>query len=70
MTSIAYTIDGFEYDYEPSRNIGRLGWFNIANCARQRMTSTAHNLEAWRGNRRAFYTALQKMDVETIVFQD
>jgi hypothetical protein len=67
---IAYTAYGQACSYEPKAYIGTLDWFNIAQCARERMTDRAHDLIAWRGERRSFYTALQRMDVHNVGFMD
>jgi len=60
-----YTYCGFEMEYEPSYYISTLGWFNIASCARKRMTEHCHDMNRWRGERRTFYSSLQAMDVDT-----
>lgn len=56
----------FEIDYEPKDYISGLDWFNIAKCARARMTEKANNIHEWRGERRTFYTSLQRMDVDNV----
>ena len=69
MTSTLYTYigdyDTFEMEYEPKAYIGTLDWFNIARCARERMTEHCHNMDRWRGERRSFYSSLQAMDIDT-----
>lgn len=62
---IRYTVSGYEYDYEPKNYMGTLDWFNIARCARERMTENCHNMNRWRGERRSFYTSIVKMDADT-----
>ncbi len=62
---IRYTVDGHEYDYEPNAFISTLQWFNIARCARERMTERCGNIHEWRGERRSFYTAIQMMDADS-----
>ena len=66
---IRYTYVGAygstELDYEPKAYVGTLDWFNIACCARERMTERCGNIHQWRGERRSFYTAIQKMDADT-----
>jgi hypothetical protein len=62
---IRYTVGNYEYDYEPSHYVGALGWFNIAKCARERMTENCGEVTRWRGERRSFYTSIVKMDADT-----
>ena len=62
---IRYTLSGHEYDYEPKTYIGTLDWFNIAKCARERMTENCGEITRWRGERRSFYTSVVKMDADT-----
>ena len=62
---IRYTVGGYEYDYEPKAHVTTLDWFNIAKCARERMTENCHNINRWRGERRSFYTSIQAMDADT-----
>ena len=59
-----------EVDYEPSYSVGTLAWFNIAKCARERMTERSGNIHEWRGERRSFYTAIQMMDADTKCLRD
>lgn len=58
------------YDYEPKAYLGALDWFNIARCARERMTERCMNVHDWRGERRSFYVALQKVDADSKAFLD
>ena len=60
-----YTMYNQEIDYEPRHYVSTLDWFSLAQSARQRMTSYAHDIHRWRGERRAFYTCLQNMNVDT-----
>ena len=62
-------VDGCAYEYEPNWGVTTLGWFNIAQCARKRMTDT-DNIHQWRGNRRSFYNALRMMQVDEVQFMD
>jgi len=62
---IRYTVGNYEYDYEPKDLISTLDWFNLARCARERMTENCHNINRWRGERRSFYTSIQAMDADT-----
>jgi hypothetical protein len=57
--------DSFEIEYEPMYYLSSLGWFNIAKCARARMTEHCHNLTRWQGERRSFYSSIQAMDADT-----
>ena len=66
----AFTAYNQSISYEPKDYIGTLDWFNIAQCARQRMSEASHDLITWRGNRRSFYTALQMMDVHNVGLMD
>jgi len=63
-TSPTYISYGYDVSYEPMYRMTTLHWFNIAKCARERMTETCHDIDRWRGERRSFYTALQKMEVD------
>jgi hypothetical protein len=69
MTNTNYTYIGtygsFEMEYEPKNYIGSLDWFNIAQCARKRMTENCHDINRWRGERRSFYSSITKMNVNT-----
>jgi hypothetical protein len=69
MTATKYTYigtyDSFEMEYGPKNYIGSLDWFNIAQCARKRMTENCHNMNRWRGERRSFYSSLQAMNIDT-----
>ena len=65
-TSPAYTSYGYDVSYEPMYCINRLNWFNIAKCARERMTENCHDTDRWHGERRSFYTALQRMEIDEV----
>jgi hypothetical protein len=66
-----YTCDYYyTVDYEPKNYIGSLDWFNIAQCARKRMTEHCHDMNRWRGERRSFYSALQAMCIDTNELRD
>ena len=67
---IRYTVNGYEHDYEPNAYVSTLQWFNIAKCARERMTARCGNIHEWRGERRSFYTAIQMMDADTKYLRD
>jgi hypothetical protein len=69
-TKTAFTAYNQEIDFEPKNYMGTLDWFNIAQCARKRMSETSPYLHTWRGNRRSFYTALQMMDVHNVYYMD
>ena len=74
MTNPTYSIVGTfsvaEIGYEPKDYIGTLDWFNIAKCARERMTENCGEMTRWRGERRSFYTSIMKMDADTKVLMD
>ena len=57
--------DSFVMEYEPTYYLSTLAWFNIAKCARARMTEHCHNMTRWRGERHSFYSAIQAMDADT-----
>lgn len=65
VTLPAYTSYGYPIEYEPMYHVSALMWFNIAKCARERMTEYCHDLTRWRGERRSFYSSICKMDVNT-----
>jgi len=65
MTNPTYKSYGYDVEYEPAYYVSTLDWFNIARCARLRMTEYCHDMNRWRGERRTFYTSLQAMDVDT-----
>ena len=65
-----YTSYGMELSYEPSYSVTNLDWFNLARCARARMTEYAGDIHRWRGERRSFYSSLQAMDVDGVSFMD
>jgi hypothetical protein len=62
--------DGNAYEYEPSWNVTTLGWYNISQCARKRMTDNSYDVPRWRGSRRSFYNALRMMQVDEVQFMD
>jgi hypothetical protein len=62
--------DSFVIEYEPKDYLGIFDWFNIATCARARMTEHCHNMTRWRGERRSFYSSIQAMDVDTKHLRD
>ena len=70
MTKTRYTVSGYDYDYEAPYNIGTLQWFNLAKCARERMTENCGEMTRWRGERRSFYTSIMKMEADTKVLMD
>ena len=59
-----------EIEYEPKDYLGIFDWFNIATCARARMTEHCHNMTRWRGERRSFYSSIQAMDIDTKHLRD
>jgi hypothetical protein len=63
--NIQYTEEYGTYDYEPKGYLGALDWFNIARCARERMTERCLDMHAWRGERRSFYIAIRMMDADS-----
>ena len=65
MSNTRYTVYNMEIDYEAKDYVGTLDWFNIAKCARERMTARCGNIHEWRGERRSFYTAIQMMDADS-----
>ena len=69
MTTTNYTYigtyDSFEMEYIPTNYLGSLAWFNIAQCARERMTEHCHDMNRWRGERISFYSSLRAMHVDT-----
>ena len=60
-----YTVYGQECEYEPAASVTTLSWFNIARCARERMTAHCGDIHRWRGERRSFYSSIQAMDADT-----
>jgi hypothetical protein len=66
----AYTVHGFQCEYEPTGYVHTLDWFNIARCARERMTANCHDIHRWRGERRSFYSSIQAMDADTKYLRD
>ena len=67
-SSPTYTSYGYDVSYEPMYRMNRLNWFNIAKCARERMTETCHDIDRWRGERRSFYTALHRMEIDEVQY--
>ena len=65
-TSPTYTSYGYDVSYEPMYRVTTLMWFNIAKCARERMTETCHDTDRWHGERRSFYTALHRMEIDKV----
>ena len=70
MTATRYTALDAEWTYEPRYYVGTLDWFNLAQCARARMTDYAFDVHRWRGERRSFYSALQRMHVDEVGYMD
>lgn len=66
----AFNDQGIVVFYEPSYSVGRLDWFNIARCARERMSAKAGYTERWQGERRTFYSALLMMQVDDVALRD
>jgi len=62
--------DGEAYDYEPGYYVSTLDWFHLATLARTRMTDNCGDIHRWRGERRSFYTFLQKMKADEVVLMD
>jgi len=66
MQEPTYTgVDGCAYQYTPPQTICSLRRFNIAKCARQRMSSAVlisddSYLERWKGERNSFWTTLAR----------
>lgn len=58
-----YESDGALIEYEPLNFLGNLEWFNIAKCARERMTEATQkgDFTMWRRHRKTFYVALSRM---------
>jgi hypothetical protein len=65
MTTPSYTCYGTTIEYEPKFTLISLDWFNIAECARKRMTEHCHDILRWRGERRTFYSSIQAMNINT-----
>ena len=66
MTSLpAYKSYGYDIEYEPKYYLSTFDWFNLAKCARERMTEHCHNMPRWRGERRSFYISLQMIDADS-----
>ncbi len=60
-TFIAYST---EITYVAPDYLGTLGRFNIAQCARARMTEYVSKEPRWKRERIGFYTSLQRMRVD------
>lgn len=60
----------FEMEYEPKNYLSVLDRFNLAKCARARMTENSFNTIRWKGERRSFYSALQAMNVDAVNYND
>jgi hypothetical protein len=65
-----YTVYDLECEYEPAASVTTLSWFNIARCARERMTAHCGDIHRWRGERRSFYSSIQAMDADTKYLRD
>lgn len=50
-------------EYDPIYFLGNLDWFNVAKCARERMSEATRtgDFTMWQRNRKTFYVALSKM---------
>jgi hypothetical protein len=59
---------GLTFDYEPCARVYTLAWFNIARCARERMSEHVADIHRWRGERASFYTALHQMNIPDKVY--
>lgn len=71
MKNPVYRTNGtFEIEYEPKNYLGVLDRFNLAKCARQRMTEYAVDVIRWKGERRSFYSTLQAMNVDMVCYND
>ena len=57
--------DSFVMEYYRKDYLSTFDWFNIAKCARERMTESCNNMTRWRGERRSFYSSIQAMDADT-----
>ena len=66
----AFTDYGYKVEYEPAYSVTTLGWFNIAKCARERMTENCTDVKRWRGERRSFYKAITKMNADAVTLLD
>ena len=60
----AFTTYSTEIAYIPPNHLSTLGRFNIAQCARARMTEYVSNESRWKRERIGFYTSLQMMRVD------
>ncbi len=57
-------------EYEPKNYLGTLDRFNIARCARERMSEYVTDVIRWKGERRSFYSTLQMMHTEDVGYND
>jgi hypothetical protein len=60
----------YEIEYEPKKYLSVLDRFNIAKCARQRMSEYVVDAIRWKGERRSFYSTLQAMNVDEVCYND
>jgi hypothetical protein len=60
----------YEIEYEPKNYLSVLDRFNIAKCARQRMSEYVVDAIRWKGERRSFYSTLQAMNVDEVCYND
>lgn len=60
----------YETEYEPKNYLSVLDRFNMAKCARQRMSEYVVDLIRWKGERRSFYSTLQAMKVDEVCYND
>ena len=71
MSKFIYKVDGIhEVEYEPKGYLNSLDRFNLAQCARKRMTENCSDLHRWRAERRSFYSAVQMMHADSVGYQD
>jgi hypothetical protein len=71
MNKFIYTADGlYEIEYEPKGYLTTLDRFNLAQCARARMTENVCDIHRWRGERRSFYSAVQMMHADSVGYND
>ena len=71
MNKFIYKADGlYEIEYEPKGYLNTFDRFNLAQCARKRMTEHCADVIRWRGERRSFYSAVQMMHAGEISCAD
>ena len=62
-------VDGQQYEYKPVAALCSLHRYNIAQCARQRMSEAYHAnddyLEKWKGERVSFWSTLARAIPDT-----